>query len=46
MFLLRFDYVVKQAKDFKKELELATKNATVLVSNPDTIKSMEEKERR
>lgn len=31
------------SKDFKKELELATKNATVLVSNPDTIKSMEEK---
>ncbi len=35
-----------KSKDFKKELELATKNATVLVSNPDTIKSMEEKGER
>jgi hypothetical protein len=32
-----------KSKDFKKELELATKNATVLVSNQDTIRSMEEK---
>jgi len=29
--------------DFKKRLEMATKNATVIVSNPDTVKTMNKK---